>query len=145
MSLKSWYLSFKGEQDWPCGGRIGCGRKGHGQVSARLVELEVPVWHPSGGAMRGQTPMREVRGDVNCGCRWFRGSSAGRSIDWMEKETFSASPRFSVLLFLLLSQSWPPCSFTILRFFWCRCHSFLNHLDECQWYNALSLPAEKRC
>lgn len=81
---------------------MGCSRKGHGQVSSGLVELEVPEGHPSGGAMR------EFRDNVNCGCHWLSGSSSGMSIDKNGEGSFfcfssvqcSSLPSFSSILTL---------------------------------------------
>lgn len=48
------------------------------------------------GAMKGQTLLREVRGDVNCG---LEAEVQVCALIRMEKGIFSASPSFSVLLF----------------------------------------------
>lgn len=53
---------------------MGGSRKRQGQVSTALVELEVLLGRPSAGAAGGQARLREVRVDVNCGCRVLIGS-----------------------------------------------------------------------
>lgn len=84
--------------------------------------------HPGGRAVRGEALLREVRGDVNCGCHRLRGSNPGKRVDEVEKGTFSASLPSSIRFHLLFQSR--PHVLTALGFFWCRCRVFLNYFRD---------------